>query len=180
MVSSIDIRNGERRVDYAPTMDVRRIVKKMPETQTTVVFDGYPLQVGTLEGSGDQAADGMMNFLYGSLSVGSGTMSTTNTSWGSARKLRLSILFTTGTSDVVTNATQLMFGAFQAKRFIFADGYIVAYKNDFTQKVLRTTFELSFPSFDRSGNACIKFQSTDGIGGGNIAALGTYTTSNKF
>lgn len=177
-VETVDFSLGEKQIEGITTLKGGRIDKFVPETDTTVTFEAYPIQAGT--STADIAAfsgKGFFDLLHARDANGTGELVIENSR--TRNKARVAIMFVD--SDSITKAeSQVVSPTNKAKRFVAADGYFVSVKPSYTDGILKYTCVYKVSPFDLDGNAKIKIESVDGSTAGTLATLASYTSAVKW
>lgn len=169
LTETVDIDTGEKDFDTIANIAGGRIIKFTPEGETTVTLEAYPVEAGTASGTTGKGFFGLLNAEDTTQPLEIPTTTTRN-------KIRLAVLWTDSTT-VTTACAQIPNGS-NAIRFVGADGYITSAKASFTDNIQKWTITAKFPAFDKSGNACVQWESTDNTA--TLSALAGYTTATKF
>jgi hypothetical protein len=180
ITETIDPDIGEWNVEWIPTLSGGRCKKSMPQEDTTITLEMYPVEVGTSGGWPDQTTT-TSKVGNGVFDIFDGVEDTSQplsviVDRTTRLPIRMTILWTD--DETVTDATQQIASGGSAERFSFADGYLTAVKPSFTDGVLKFTVTAKFPASDKDGNGCQKYDSTDGSA--TMAALNRYTATTKF
>jgi len=163
-VTSIDIDMGDRDFDSIATLRGGRLVKPTPEGDTTITFEGYPVNLDT------SSTDVWQRFF------------TTSANWDTTEPLSVSashsrdnfrvvILWTEDTS--VTSAVQQVPQGSEALRAIFTNCRLISVKPSFTDNELKVTFKFKCPPFQKDGTPNITWQSSDGTA--TLDAVSSYS-----
>lgn len=162
--TSIDIDQGDKEIEGMPNLKGGRIEKWTPETDTTITFEGYFVELDTASNTGIQQL-----------------FNTTRASWDVSEPLavnnslkrdnfRVAILWT---NDA---AATTGFGATAAStdslRFYIQRARLISAKTSFTDGILKTTFKFKCPAFKKDGTSNVTWQSGDQTA---LVTLGSYT-----
>jgi len=168
LTETVDIDMGEKDIEGVALVNGGRVTKWTPEGDTTITFETYELEVGN--------GNGWDDLLH------PGTADTTNpyviTNDRIRNKYRIAILWTDDTS--ATTGVSATADGNAGFRYAFANCYITAVKPSFTDGILKHTVTAKLAPFDKSGDANILMESTDGTASEVLAALASYTSSTKF
>jgi len=177
MAETIDPDFGEKGVEYIPILSGGRVTKYLPQEDTTITMELYPLEVGT---AGWPAA-GATGTATGVFDVMDGAVDTTQplaVSMDHTRlPIRLSILWTNDTS--ATNAAGITASTKDAIRMSWADGFLTAVKPSYTDGILKMTVTCKFPAYNKNNTCCSFFESTTAAAGTSLTALTTYAAAGQ-
>lgn len=181
ITSSIDIDMGDKDIESMAMLNGARMVKFLPQGDTTVTMEMYPEEAGVGDISAATSGTGIFDLFHVDVAntyAGEDTIQPYAISAAKARsQFRLCILWTNKTS--ASSATEEIATPFQAKRFTAADGYITSAKPSFTDGLLKWTVKFKVPPLDSAASANIKIESLVG-GSTNLDSLNSYTESTKF
>lgn len=169
---SIDIDEGERPLETTYTLCGGKIVRLMPQEDTTVTLTAYPVEAG----STGTVGKGFHDMFYDSVteSATTGEIVVDNTA-GTRKKYRLAILWTDDTSST-SAVRQVASPANAALRWTARNGYVTQVVPSFEANGMLTyDVTFTFPSRLSDGTANIQVESIDGVGTGTMATLSTYT-----
>ena len=182
---SIDIDEGERGIETVKTLCGGRIVRSLPQEDTTITMKLYPQQAGVVPGgTTDSAARGIHDLFYESVSTSSATTGeivVNNASSGSRNKYRIAVLWTdlaiadgdaTGEVDSPANA---------GLRWVGRNGYITKIAQTFSSDG-QLAYDVTFVVPARQANgttANIQVESVDGVATGTMTALVAYTADDS-
>ena len=169
LTETVDIDLGEKDIEGVALVNGGRMLKVSPETDTTVTFEAYPLEMGTASGT---TGKGFFDLLNGTDASQPLSMTSTHT----RTKCRVALMWTN--DSTATDAAAATTGNAAGARFVFADGMITSVKPSFTDGVLKFTVNYKVPAFDKSGSANVREESTDTTG--DLPALNAYTSSTKW
>jgi len=173
LTESIDIDLGDRDIEGVATLGGGRITKFTPEADTTITLECYALEATTPDDAATGAGRGFFGHFWNAAAADPQQMSALRT----RLKHRIVILWTDNTSDS-TAPIALDDVDKQALRFIASNGYVTSVKPSYTDDILKFTVTMKFPTYDKSGVACIRVESTEAAN--TLAALNSYTTTSKW
>jgi len=155
LTDTIDIDQGDRDIEGVPSLSGGRMVKKLPEGDTEITFEGYPIGIGDADSA---SPDGLMQAFLG------GTDTTVPFSVDSSNLTRntysVYILWTDDTAATI-GTTSIASGK-NALRYKFANCYMTSCKASMTDGILKGTFKFKCPPRNQAGTANITVESTDG------------------
>ena len=167
LTETVDIDQGERDIDVINLVNLGQIAKYGPMGLTTVTFEGYALEAGSIAAG---AATGFWDFFASNPVIDSAEPQAISIS-NSATRFRVTILWTDEVA--ATAASEQIETGSKCKRFVMADCICSACKDSFTDGILKTTLVFKGANFNVAGVARVKMESKDGTGGA-LAALGSY------
>jgi len=162
---TVDIDAGEKGGEGLPNLKGGRIWKVSPETDTTITFEGYPVDINTSGGTGV-----------------SQMFHTTRTNWDVGQPLivsnsrnrdlfRVAILWTNDTT--ATSGAGAVASGSEGYRYVITEARMISCKPSFTDGILKFTFAFKVPAFQKDGTSNITEQSCDNTAA--LTALGSYT-----
>lgn len=167
LTESVDPDLPEKDIEGIALVNGGRITKFMAEGDATITFEAYPMEAGTDSGT---TGKGFFDLLHAQ--DASQPLRITN---GSPRtKYRVALMWTDDTS-VVTADGAVSTTAKTAKRIVVANGFFTKVKDEFTDRILKTTVTFKAVPYDKSGNSNIMQESVDDSD--ILPALASYTTS---
>jgi hypothetical protein len=172
--NTLDLKLGKRDVEFEPTLSCGRVYKEIPDDTTEINFDLFLRDTALARGNLD-------TFFYGNTEAGSDPRS--YTAENTRDMFRLVVLFTNDTTvSDPSGAIGATLTGVSARRWIFADAHFTDYAPSFTDGILKASCGFKVPYSDETGARNIKYESTWNTtnSNGQLAALGQYTTSNKF
>lgn len=172
LVETIDVDLGEKDIEGLALVNGGRVTKIMPESDTTITLEAYPVEAGNEDVSAATAGAGFFDLLHSEDT--SQPLAITNNR--TREKYRLAIMWTEDTT--VTNAASAVTGANAAMRFTFANGFVTSVKPSFTDGVLKFTVTFKVAAFTKAAAGQILLESTDGTA--SMTALQSYTSSVKW
>ena len=153
ITETIDISQGDKPVEHIATLSGGRLRKPLPEEDTEITFEGYPIAIGDKDAT---SQDGLDLFFHG----GTDTVAPFSVSSSLTRTVfTVTIMFTDGTA---TSATSSVLSGNYALRYNFANCDMVSCKPSFTDGVLKATYTFKCAPRNKSGTSNITEESTDG------------------
>ena len=170
LTETIDIDMGEKGVEWVPDVAGGRVAKFMPQAETTITLEAYPIDAGTAT-TAATTGTGFYDLMYANTTTTAGKNSISN----SRDRLKISIVLLWTTLGV-TEATAALTGTTTdaALRMQFTEGYVTSIKPSFTDGLLKFSIEAKFPAFNKSGTATHTFDSLNATTS-TFAAVGAYT-----
>lgn len=167
-IEDIDIDVGDKDIEVIPNLKGGRIVKKVPQAESTIAFTCY--QYGLDQSTAPTG--------FGQLFHGQTTYDTTEPLTVIASRIRdlyrVAILWTEDTS--VTSAAAATTAAKVAERFVAANCYLTGYKLSFADQLLKCTATFKVAPFNKEGIGQIREESTETTTA--LTALNSYNTTN--
>ncbi len=151
ITETIDIDRGEKDIETVANLAGGRHVKKVPETDTTVTFEAYPVDIDTAGGTG------LSQFLNNTTDV---TEPLTSVNAIPRDCMAVSILWTNDTTAASGSAGVV--SGNMGYRWSAKNGFVTSLKPAFTDGILKFTMQMKFPAFDVNGTGNIQEDSTDG------------------
>ena len=171
VTETVDFDIGEKGIEGIALVNGGRVTKFNPEGDTTVTFEAYPLEAGTVSGA-----------------VGTGffdLMHTVDTSQPirvvndhTRTKYRILVLWTNATDMTTAQATTT--ATFSGMRIGMAEAYITTVKSSFTDGMNKYTITAKCAAFDKAAAGNVMIESTDGTAAAQLPAVAAYTSSAKF
>jgi len=175
LTETIDIDEGERPIETTPTLCGGKIIRSLPQEDTTVTLKVYPVQAGTVSGS---TGYGFYDLFYESVTTATGSVTVDNATSGSRSKYRIAILWTD--SSASTSAVRSITSPTNAaKRWTGRNGYITKITPSFEstgQLSYDVVFTIPAKQADGTGGN-IQIESVDGVGTATMGTLTSYTTT---
>lgn len=153
ITETVDVSFGEKEFDLIANLAGGRMVKFTPEGPTEITLDAYPVEAGTDTGT---TGKGFFDLFHTADATQPVDISVDRT----RTKYRMVVLWTDDTT--VTNATASINLNQTGMRVVAKNGYFTKPKLGFTDGVQKWTATFKCPPFDKSGNANVSVQSTDG------------------
>jgi len=154
LTETIDIDEGDKEGESIATVSAGRLWKKTPEADTTITFEGYPIDIGDAD---ELNPKGLIQFFEGAGTDGSEPL--TSTSSTTRTKFRISIMWTDDAAALT--ARWSVASGYYALRYDFQNCYFVSCKPSYTDKALKSTWKFKCPPFNKSGTANIQVDSCD-------------------
>ena len=166
LIETVDVDMGDKDVEVIANLKGGRVIKKVPQGEITITFEGYPILTNSTTPKG-----------FSELFHSPETWDTTEPLQvsGSLRRdlYRVSILWSTGSE---TTASAASTASSTALRFVAANCYCTQWKPSFTDGILKATLAFKLAPFNRIGVSQWIEQSTDGTT--VLAQLGDYGVTN--
>jgi len=174
LTETVDIDLGDRDIEGIATLAGGRIVRFIPEGDTSITLECYSIEAATPDDALKTAAGrGFLGHFWDGPSSDPQTVTATRT----RLKHRLVVLWTDNTTD--TDAPGAMDDiTAQGIRFMAADGYVTSVKPSFTDGILKFTVTLKFPPYQADGTPLLQWQSTESAN--TIAMLQSYTSLTRW
>jgi len=152
ITETIDIDLGDKDVEYIANLAGGRLKKNLPEAETVITFEGYPVEVET---DTDTTPYGLINHFFGGTDTSFPTLANNSRTRDS---FTVTIMFT-DTTD--TSATVSLPSTASALRYNFAYCNFVSCKPSYTDKILKATWKFKCAPYTKAGTANITVESTD-------------------
>lgn len=172
LTQNVNLEIAEKDIESKSLLNGGRVVNFKPQEDSTFTFEAYPLQAGTATGTTGQGFFDLMN--SGALADATQPLAINNL----RNRIRTRVAIMWSADLTQTQAHVATDSTYEAMRVVAADGYITSVQPDYTDQHLKFTIKYKVPAFDKSGNANIKYDSTDGTAA--LPALATYSTSTKW
>lgn len=153
IVGTVEISQGDKPVEHIATLSGGRLRKLLPEEDTEITFEAYPIGIGDKDAT---SQDGLDLFFHGgtdSVAAFSVSSSLTRTVF------TVTIMFTDGTA---TSATNSVLSGNYALRYNFANCDMTSCKPSFTDGILTATYVFKCAPRNKAGTSNITEESTDG------------------
>jgi hypothetical protein len=174
LTETIDANIGEKNVEWIPDMAGGRIAKFMPQEETSITLEAYPIDVGTATTAAGTGT-GFYDLMFANTTT---TQPQTISGTRDRLKIKIVLLWTSlGATTAATEIQEVTVGN-AALRMQFAEGYVTSVKPSFTDGLLKFTIEAKFPAFNKSGGTTHTFESINITSGGSpstMSAVGAYT-----
>lgn len=174
VTETMDFEFGEKDIEGIPLVNGGRMTKFVPEGDSQVTFEAYPLEAGTSATAADSSGTGFFDMLHQKDSTA--PIRVLNSRLRS--KYRCLFLWTNDAAAVT--AYQTTAANKSALRIGMADGYFTSVKASFTDGVLKFTCVYKCAAYDKAGNSCVMVESCAGGAADVLPVIAAYTTSNKF
>ena len=171
LVETIDIDEGDKDMEQIVTLSGGRLYKKIPQAETTITFEGYPIGTDPAYGP-SQFFAGITNTVYDTAAA------VQNYATRNRNLFRVTILWTTDTT--CTTAGGNISTGTNGYRYSVAHCLMTSCKKSFTDGVLKFTFSFKVPAFNKNGISHILEESTPDAAGGTTTGyhLMTYNSTN--
>jgi len=172
---SINIDEGERPVETNYTLCGGKIIRTMPQDDTTITVKAYPIEAGNDGAAGAEATGkGFWDMFYDSITTAAGSVKVENTS-GTRKKYRIAVLWSSDTSS--NNATrQIASPAYACLRWVGRNGYITKLAPSFEANgQLTVDMTMMIPSKQADGTANLHIESLNGVDTATLVTLTSYT-----
>jgi len=176
VIADVDIELGEKPFESIAMLSGARVVKFMPETDTTVTFTAYPIQAGSGDISAATTGVGFYDLLHSEDIAQPTSIPVTL----ARDKYRVCILWTDKTTE--TDATAAIVAPTNnGIRFVAADGHFISAKPSFTDGILKWVVKFKVPPRDSAGAANIMIESVYSTSTTyTMTALQSYTSTVKW
>ncbi len=175
ITETVDFDIGEKDIEGVPLVNGGRVTKFAPEGDSSITFEAYPLEAGTL--AQDTPGTGFFDLLHST--TGADTVPIRIINDRNRDKYRVLVLWTN--DPTVTAAEAVTTSTYSAFRIGMADGHFTSVKPSFTDGILKFTVTYKCAAFDTSGNGNVMMESCAGSTGSDILpAVASYTSSAKF
>jgi len=164
VTETVDIDRGDKDIETVANLTGGRHVKKVPEGDTTVTFEAYPVGIGVAGGTNG----GFSQFLNRTYDT-SEPLTSVNTLY--RNKMAVSVLWTNDTTAASGSAGVV--SASEGYRFYAKNGYVTSVKPSFTDGILMFTVQIKFPAYNVSGTGNIQEDSCDNTAA--MTAIAPYT-----
>ncbi len=174
LTETIDIDQGERELDLLNLLNLGQIPKHGGHGLTTVTFEGYALEAGSISAGGASVAATGFWDIFAEIPRKDTSEPIQVSISNEVTRYRVAILWTNdgtataGSSAVASSSTNL------GVRYVIADCYCTSHKLDFTDGILKTTLTFKGPAFNKAAEARIKMESIDTTASA-LSALSSYT-----
>jgi len=171
LTETADFTFGEKGIDVIATLAGGRLVKFNPQEPMEITLELYVVEAGS-DLSSLGTAKGVFDLLWGG--INSDTSQPVSISSDRTReKHRITFLVTDDTT--VTTAGAAINVGQTGLRIIVKNAYCTSVDFSYTDKIGKATVTYIVPPFDKSGNANIETQSTDGSSGATMTIAATWT-----
>ncbi len=175
LTETVEFDIGEKDIEGVPLVNGGRVTKWTPEGDSTITFEAYPLEAGTL--AGDTPGTGFYDMLHST--TGADTVPIRITNDRNRDKYRVLVLWTNDPTPTTAQATTA--NTYSAFRIGMADGHFTSVKPSFTDGILKFTVIFKCAAFDKSGTGNVMMESCAGTSAGDILPdVTSYTSSAKF
>lgn len=172
VTETVDFDIGEKDIEGIPLVNGGRVTKIVPEGDSSITFEAYPLQAGTDTGTTGLGFYDLMHSVDGSVPI-------RITNDRDRDKYRVLVLWTNDPTPTTAQAATAE--NYSALRIGMADGHFTSVKPSFTDGVLKFTVTFKVAAFDKGGTGNVMMESCAGASGSDkLPAVASYTSSNKF
>ncbi len=172
---TVDFDIGEKDIEGVPLVNGGRVTKFTPEGDSSITFEAYTLEAGTLAGA--TPGTGFFDMLHSTDGADSVPIRITNDR--NRDKYRVLVLWTNDPTPTTAQAATAE--NYSALRIGMADGHFTSVKPSFTDGTLKFTVIFKCAAFDKSGTGNVMMESCAGTGASDkLPAIGSYTSSAKF
>ena len=174
VTETVDFDIGEKGIEGIALVNGGRVTKFNPEGDTTVTFEAYPLQAGTVSGA---VGTGFFDLMHSVDSEEPIRIINNHT----RTKHRILVMWTNCSSAATAQATTQA-GA-SGLRIGMAEAYITSVKSSFTDGMNKYTITAKCAAFDKAAAGNVMMESTDGADTTPVSplpAVASYTSSAKF
>ena len=172
LTETVDFDIGEKDIEGIPITNGGRVTKFIPEGDSTITFEAYPLEAGTDTGATGKGFYDLMHTVDASVPIR--ILNDRNRD-----KYRVLVLWTNDPSP--TTAQSVIANTYSAFRVGMADGYFTSVKPSFTDDILKFTVMYKVAAFDKSAAGNVMMESCAGGSAPDVLpAVASYTTSAKF
>lgn len=172
ITQTLDFDIGEKDIEGIPLLNGGRVTKFVPEGDSSITFEAYPLEAGTDSGT---AGHGFFDLLHTADTV----IPIRVVNDRNRTKYRILALWTN--ESTITTAQSITTDTHSAIRIGMADGHFTSVKPSFTDGELKFNATYKCAAFDKAAAGNVMMESCAGSGATDILpAIASYTTSNKF
>ena len=172
VTETVDLDIGEKDIEGIPLVNGGRMTKNIPEGDSSITFEAYPLQAGTDTGSTGLGFYDLMHSVDGSVPI-------RVTNDRDRDKYRVLVLWTNDPTPTTAEATTN--NTYSALRIGMADGHFTSVKPSFTDGALKFTVTFKCAASDKSAVGNVMMESCAGSTAEDILpAIASYTSSAKF
>jgi len=172
VTQTLDFDIGEKDIEGIPLLNGGRVTKFVPEGDSSITFEAYPLEAGTDTGA---AGHGFFDLLHTADAV----VPIRVVNDRNRTKYRVLAIWTNDAT--VTTAQAITTDTHSAIRIGMADGHFTSVKPSFTDGELKFNVTYKCTAFDKAGAGNVMMESCAGSGATDILpVIAAYTTSAKF
>ena len=172
LTETVDFDIGEKDIEGVPIVNGGRVTKWVPEGDSSITFEAYPLEAGTDTGTTAKGFFDLMHTVDASVPI-------RITNDRNRDKYRVLVIWTN--DSTVTTAQAVTTNTYSALRIGMADGHFTSVKPSFTDGILKFTVTFKVAAFDKAAAGNVMIESCAGTTAQDILpAIASYTTSNKF
>jgi hypothetical protein len=172
LTETVDFDIGEKDIEGLALVNGGRVTKWVPEGDSSVTFEAYPLEAGTDTGTTGKGFFDLLHSVDASVPI-------RITNSRNRDKYRLLVLWTNDPTPTTAQASTA--NTYSAFRIGMADGYFTSVKPSFTDGILKFTVKYKVTAFDKSAEGNVMMESCAGASESDVLpTVAAYTTSNKF
>jgi len=173
ITESVDFDVGDKDIEGIPIVNGGRVTKWSPEGDSTLTFEAYPLEAGTIDTQ--TIGTGFSDMLHTQdLAVPIRVINTRNRD-----KFRVLALWTN--DSTATTAASATAADASALRIGLVNSYCTSVKWSFTDDILKCTAIFKCAAFDKAGLGNVLVESAAGASGSDLLpAIAAYATTYKF
>ena len=156
ITETIDIDLGDRDIEGIANLKGGFITKKMPQADTTISFEGYPVGVGDINAT---TQDGLAAFFLAGTDTAPAFYNQVDTNRLNESTFTINIMWTDST---VASATASIASGKYALRYTFQNCTLISCKPSMTDGTLKSTWKFKCPAATKTGTGNLIVESTDG------------------
>lgn len=177
ITETVDFDIGEKDIEGVAITNGGRVAKWTAEGDSTITFEAYPLEAGTLTSA--TGGKGFFDLMHSVNENGADTDPIRVLNDHNRDKYRVLVLWTN--DPTVSTAQAITTETYSAMRIGMADGHFTSVKPSFTDGILKFTVTFKTPAFDKSGASNVMMESCAGSSATDILpVIASYTASAKF
>lgn len=167
LITNIETPSGEKGFESIANLAGGRIKKFTPQEDIEITLEGYAVEVGTDTGT---TGKGFFDLMH----TGGSSQPLSISVDHSRDEYRMALMVTDNSSQ--TSAADATSDGDKAMRFVFKNGHFTKVDASMSpEDGLKFSITYKVPPFDKSGNANVTYESTDGTSGATLEALGNYS-----
>lgn len=172
ITATLDFDIGEKDIEGIALVNGGRVTKFVPEGDSSITFEAYPLEAGTDSGT---TGKGFFDLLH----TADATVPIRVINDRNRTKYRILALWTN--DSTATTAQSATAENYSALRIGMADGHFTSVKPSFTDGELKFTVTYKCAAFDKSAEGNVMMESCAGSTSlDKLPAIAAYTASNKW